>query len=102
MDWSAVRFAWREVTPKVIPNTATTSSAEARKIFAVSPSAGLIALEPCIGRILAAVLVLVGLPAVAARIEGDLHVPPPHAGCRDGHVVDDFGGDPLVPHVQAI
>src|SRR6267378_2920930 len=98
MDSSAVRFAWREVTPKVMPSTATTSSAEAKKTFANSPNAGLVALVAGIGLILLPVLVLVRPPPVAAGVEGNLQVC--HAGPRpDGHVLDDFRGDPLVPHV---
>src|SRR5213592_88301 len=92
-----------------MPSTATTSSADARKIFAVRPNggagaaagarAGLVALEPGIRRVVVPVLVTVGLPLVAARVQGNLEV-----GLRDagGHVFHDLAGDALVPHVQPI
>src|SRR2546427_11749433 len=101
MDASAVRWALTDVTPNVIPKTATTSSVEARKIFAVSPNAGLVALAAGIGRIVTSVLVAMGPPGVAAGVQRDLHVPPrvPAVG-RD--VLDDLSGDALVPHMQAI
>src|SRR2546422_2652450 len=78
MDASAVRLACNDVTPKVAPSTATTSSVEPRKIFPASPKP-LVALESGIRWIVLAVLVLVGLPLVAAGVEGDLEVdrPPP-------------------------
>src|SRR6266481_1764561 len=100
MEASAVRFAWRDVTPKVMPSTATTSTAAARKTFAKSPNVGLVALVPGIGLILFPVLVFMGPPLVAACIECDLHVS--RAGRPDRYVLDDLGGDPLVPHVQAV
>ena len=74
IDASAVRFAWMDVTPKVMPNTTTTSNAEATKTFAKRPNAGLIALVPGVRGILFAVLVLVSPPLVAARIERQLQV----------------------------
>src|SRR5882672_10341828 len=100
MDSSAVRFAWSEVTPKVMPSTATTSSAEAKKTFAKSPNAGLVALVAGIGLIFLPVLVPVRPPPVAARVEGNLQIR--HTGGSHGHVLDDFRGDPLVPHVQTV
>src|SRR2546426_3842542 len=66
-----------DVRPNVTPSTATTSRVEARKIFAVSPNAGLVALAPGIGGIVTSVLVAVGLPMVAARVQRDLQRPPP-------------------------
>src|SRR6266496_413275 len=85
-----------------MPSTATTSSADARKIFAVRPNggaaagagAGLVALEPGIRRVVVPVLVAVGPPLVAARVQGD-----PEVGLRDagGHVPHDLAGDALVP-----
>src|SRR5438093_13135371 len=65
-----------DVRPNVTPSTATTSRVEARKIFAVSPNAGLVALAPGIGGIVTSVLVAVGLPMVAARVQRDLQRPP--------------------------
>src|SRR3989442_8759974 len=78
MDASAVRLACNDVTPKVAPSRATTSSVEPRKIFPASPKP-LVALESGIRWIVLAELVLVGLPLVAAGVEGDLEVdrPPP-------------------------
>src|SRR5688572_27327664 len=100
MEASAVRFAWIEVTPNVIPSTATTSSAEARKIFAVSPSPVLVALASGIRGVVAAVLVAVRLPAVPARVQRDLDLG--RGRRRRRHLFDDLGGDALVPHVQAV
>src|SRR5438034_1170511 len=65
-----------DVRPNVTLSTATTSRVEARKIFAVSPNAGLVALAPGIGGIVTSVLVAVGLPMVAARVQRDLQRPP--------------------------
>src|SRR5437867_8691174 len=65
-----------DVRPNVMLSTATTSRVEARKIFAVSPNAGLVALAPGIGGIVTSVLVAVGLPMVAARVQRDLQRPP--------------------------
>src|SRR2546422_8349444 len=99
MDASAVRLACNDVTPKVAPSTATTSSVEPRKIFPASPKP-LVALESGIRWIVLAVLVLVGLPLVAAGVEGDLEVdrpppspPPPPAAA----VFPPPGPAPLVP-----
>src|SRR6266571_6608051 len=99
MAASAVRCALTDVTPNVIPKTATTSSVEARKIFAVSPNAGLVALASGIGRIVASVLVAMGLPRVPAGVQCDLQVRFRAPG-RD--VFNDLAGDALVPDVQAI
>src|SRR5438876_247581 len=93
MAASAVRLAFTDVTPNVIPSTATTSSVEARKIFAVRPNAGLVALESGIGGVVASVLVAMGLPLVAAGVEGDLELWFPPAAGRD--VLDDLAGDAL-------
>src|SRR5439155_25975926 len=65
---SAVRLAWIEVTPKVPPSTATTSSAEARKILPASPKV-LIALASGVRGVVASEFVLVGLPLIAAGVE---------------------------------
>src|SRR5882762_10129956 len=100
MDASAVRFACREVTPNVMPSTATTSSAAARKTFAKSPNAGLIALVTGIGLVLLPVLVLVRPPLVAARVESDAQVS--QSTTRDNQVFDDFGGNTFVPRVHAV
>src|SRR5436190_16579898 len=83
-----------------MPRTATTSSVEARKIFAVSPNAGrsLVPLAPGIGGIVPAVFVVVGLPFVAAGIQRDLQI---LIACR-GNVLDQFAGDALVPDMEAI
>src|SRR5437667_1722141 len=99
MAASAVRLAFTDVTPNVIPSTATTSSVEARKIFAVSPNAGLIALASRVGGVVPSVLVAMGLPLVAAGVQRDLQIRLPISG---RHVCDHLGGDALVPHVQAI
>src|SRR5207247_2329075 len=78
MDSSAVRLARSDVTPNVAPSTATTSSAEARKILAASPKrTALVPLEPSIRGIVLAVLVLVGHPAKAAGVELDREVGDP-------------------------
>src|SRR6266550_5560483 len=78
-----------------------TSSVEARKIFAVSPNAGLVALAAGIGRIVTSVLVAMGLPGVAAGVQRDLQLPSRFfAPGRD--VFNDLAGDALVPDVQAI
>src|SRR2546422_10561625 len=67
---SAVRFAWSEVSPSVTPSTAATDTVAATKILAPSPSRGtLITLVAGIRGIVFAVLVLVGHPAEAARVE---------------------------------
>src|SRR6266566_4275355 len=87
-----------EVRPNVTPSTATTSRVEARKIFAVSPNAGLVALESGIGGIVAPVLVAVRLPMVAARIQRYLQRGIP-AGA---HVPHNFDGNTLMPDVQPI
>src|SRR5438093_13750256 len=88
-----------DVTPNVIPSTATTSSVEARKIFAVRPNAGLVALASGIGGVVASVLVAMGLPLVAAGVQRDLHIRLP---ATRRNILDDLRGDSLVPHVQAI
>src|SRR5206468_7723363 len=87
-----------DVTPKVIPSTATTRSAEARKIFAVSPNADLVALESGIGGIVLPVLVAMRLPAVAARVQRDLQ----RITTSRGDVGDDLRRNALVPDVQTI
>src|SRR5712692_4893067 len=98
---SAVRLAWSEVRPNVAPSTATTSSVDATKILPARPKTGaLVALEALIRRVVPPVLVLVGLPLVAVRVEGDLEIT--HSLRRDGHVPDHLGPDPLVPDVQPV
>src|SRR6266566_4324393 len=87
-----------DVRPNVTPSTATTSRVEARKIFAVSPNAGLVALESGIGGIVASVLVAVRLPMVAARVQRDLQ----RGIVTCGHVPHDLRWNALVPHVQPI
>src|SRR5437879_13168619 len=62
-----------DVRPNVTPSTATTSRVEARKIFAVSPNAGLVALASGIGGIVASVLVAVWFPVVAASVQRGWH-----------------------------
>src|SRR4029077_2873046 len=99
MDASAVRFAWTDVTPNVIPSTATTRSVEATKILAVRPNAGLVAFASGIGGVVASVLVAMGFPLVAAGIQRNLQVLLRGSG---GDVLDDFAGNALVPDVQAI
>src|SRR3989442_10329545 len=87
-----------DVRPNVTPSTATTSRVEARKIFAVSPNAGLVALASGIGGIVASVLVTVWFPVVAASVQRDLHGG--IATC--GHVPHDLRWNALVPDVQPI
>src|SRR6266481_280454 len=99
MDASAVRFAWTDVTPNVIPSTATTSSVEATKILAVRPNAGLVAFASGIGGVVASVLVAVGFPLVAAGVQRNLQVLRSGSGCD---ILDDFAGNTLVPDMQAI
>src|SRR5712692_8759437 len=99
MEASAVRLASSDVTPKAAPSTATTSRVEPRKILPASPKP-LVALESGIRRIVLPVLVLVGLPLVAARVEADLQVTCPLR--RDGDVLHHLGRDPLVPDVQRV
>src|SRR4026207_420464 len=86
------------VTPNVMPSTASTSSAEATKILAVRPNAGLVAFASGIGGVVLPVFVAVRLPFVAARVERNLEIA---VGPR-GHFPDPFGRHPLVPHVQAV
>src|SRR5258707_115138 len=103
MDASAVRVAFREGGAHAksrTPTTATTSSAAARKTFAKSPNAGLIALVTGIGLVLLPVLVLVRPPLVAARVESDAQVS--QSITRDDQVFDDFGGNAFVPRVHAV
>src|SRR5439155_5997624 len=103
MAASAVRLAFTDVTPNVIPSTATTSSVEATKILAVSPNAGLVALAPGIGGVVSSVLVAMGLPLVAAGIQRNLQLLLRGPRPRPGHdVLDDFAGNTLVPDVEAI
>src|SRR5205823_10239714 len=92
-------FAWSDVTPNVTASTATTSSAVARKIFAVSPNAGLVTLASGIGRIVLPVFVVVRLPMVAARVQRDLEV---RLRCTGGDVFDNLHWDSLMPDVEAI
>src|SRR5213593_1216796 len=87
-----------DVTPNVIPSTATTSSVEAMKIFAVRPKC-LVAFASGIGRVVASVFVAMRLPRVAARIQRDLQV---LRSDSRGHILHDFARDALVPDVQAI
>src|SRR2546425_4644308 len=104
MDASAVRLACNDVTPKVAPSTATTSSVEPRKIFPASPKP-LVALESGIRWIVLAVLVLVGLPLVAAGVEGDLEVdrpPPPPPPRRAGGCFLPLGSPPLCPAARLV
>src|SRR3989442_14798531 len=92
-----------DVRPNVTPSTATTSRVEARKIFAVSPNAGLVALAPGIGGIVTSVLVAVGLPMVAARVQRDLQRPPRPPGiatCR--HAPPHLPWNALVPDWEPI
>src|SRR3989449_3188666 len=97
---SAVRVAERAVIPKLAPSTATTSSVEAKKIFAARPNrTGLVALEPGIRRVVFAQLVLVRHPAEAARIELDLE--PGHTRRPDGELLHRLRA-PLVPDVQGV
>src|SRR5512145_905711 len=100
MDSSAVRFACIDVTPNVTPRTATTSSAEARKIFAVSPNAGLVALASGIGRIVLPVLVAMRLPAVTPRVQRNLYQLVGPTSRRD--LLDDFRRNALMPDMQQI
>src|SRR5439155_23157438 len=89
-----------DVRPNVTLSTATTSRVEARKIFAVSPNAGLVALAPGIGGIVTSVLVAVGLPMVAARVQRDLQRPPrPPAIATCRHVPHEPRWNALVPDV---
>src|SRR5437867_12584548 len=100
MDSSAVRCACSDVSPNVRPSTTTTSSVAARKTFAVRPSrAGLIPLASGIRRVVFAVLVLVGDPAEAARIELDLETA--HARGADRQVARHVRG-PRVPDPQRV
>src|SRR5438876_12143067 len=100
IDSSAVRFACSEVSPNVTPSTATTSNVAARKILAARPSrTGLVALDSGIGRVVLAVLVLVGLPAEPARVE--LDVGEGRARGADRHQLRDLRA-PLVPGVQGV
>src|SRR3989442_6396574 len=97
---SAVRVAERAVIPKLAPSTATTSSVEAKKIFAARPNrTGLVALEPGIRRVVFAQLVLVRHPAEAARVELDLE--PGHTRRPDGELLHRLRA-PLVPDVQGV
>src|SRR5690242_10929229 len=96
---SAVRFAWIDVTPNVPPSTATTSSAEARKIFPASPKV-LITLASGVGGVVAPELVLVRLPFVAAGVERDVDLDRRTGGHDD--VLHHFGRRALVPHVQPV
>src|SRR5947199_205584 len=92
-----------DVTPNVIPSTATTSSVEAMKSLAVRPKAraGLVAFASGIGRVVASVLVAMWLPLVALGIQRDLQVL--QSGRRpSSHVLHDFTRNALVPHVQAV
>src|SRR5258706_4972928 len=100
MDASAVRLAWMDVTPNVMPSTTTTSRAEATKPFAKRPNAGLIALVPGVGGILLPVFVLVVSPLVAACVERDAQIS--RAGGGHNHVLHDFARDALVPHGHAV
>src|SRR5439155_1017425 len=100
IDSSAVRLAESDVSPNVTPSTPTTDSVAAMKILAPSPvRAILVALASGIGRVVVAVLVLVGHPAKAARIE--LQVDARSALRRDQHVLCHLGA-PLVPGVQHV
>src|ERR1041385_746820 len=100
IDSSAVRFACSEVSPNVTPSTATTSNVVARKILAASPSgADLVAFDSGIGRVVLAVLVLVGLPAEPARVE--LDVGKGRARRADRDRLGDFRA-PLVPRMQGV
>src|SRR6266571_575837 len=100
MDSSAVRLARSDVTPNVAPSTATTSSAEARKILAASPKrTALVPLEPVIRGIVLAVLVLVGHPSKAAGVELNREVGDPRGA--DHHLPRDFGSA-VVPDVQRV
>src|SRR5438876_9097635 len=92
-----------DVRPNVTLSTATTSRVEARKIFAVSPNAGLVALAPGIGGIVTSVLVAVGLPMVAARVQRDLQRPPrPPRTATSPHVPPPLPSNALAPDVQPI
>src|SRR5438128_1618635 len=98
IDSSAVRCACRDVSPRVTPSTPATDSVAAMKILAPRPSrAGLVALASGIRRVVFAVLVLVGHPAEAARVE--LQLDPRSAGRRDAHRTLDLRAA-LVPGVQ--
>src|SRR3989442_402716 len=100
IDSSAVRFARSDVTPKVAPSTATTSSAEPRKSLAASPKrTGLVAVAPGIGGIRLAELVLVRHPVEATRVELDREVGDPLRA--DHHGLRDLGAA-VVPHVQRV
>src|SRR5438045_3935083 len=88
-----------DVTPNVPPNTATTSSAEARKILPASPKV-LIALASGVRGVVVSEFVLVGLPFVAAGVER--HVDIERGSGRYGDVLHDLRGCPLVPDVQAV
>src|SRR5205809_2192291 len=98
IDSSAVRCACRDVSPRVTPSTPATDSVAAMKILAPRPSrADLVALASGIRRVVFAVLVLVGHPAEAARVE--LQLDPRSAGRRDAHRTLDLRAA-LVPGVQ--
>src|SRR5256712_1537541 len=97
---SAVRFAWSEVSPSVTPSTAATDTVAATKILAPSPSRGtLITLVAGIRGIVFAVLVLVGHPAEATRVE--LELDPPRSRGGDLDLPHDLGGA-LVPPLQHV
>src|SRR6266571_3731501 len=97
---SAVRFAWSEVSPSVTPSTAATDTVAATKILAPSPSRGtLITLVAGIRGIVFAVLVLVGHPAEAARVE--LELDPRRSRGGDLDLPHDLGGA-LVPRMQRV
>src|SRR5215510_7217561 len=101
MAASAVRFAWKEVTPKVTPSTARISSADATKILPARPNrVPLVALASGIRGVVLPELVLVRLPAEPARVERDLDVG--DAVRPDDHVAHELLRRPLVPHVQLV
>src|SRR5438309_1159612 len=92
---SAVRLACIDVTPNVTPSTATTSSAEDRKIL-------LVTLTAFVRGIVAAVLVLVRRPPVAASVEGDRDVGHRRRAGPHGDFLHDLERAALVPHVQPV
>src|SRR5438093_452636 len=90
---SAVRLACIDVTPNVTPSTATTSSAEDRKIL-------LVTLTAFVRGIVAAVLVLVRRPPVATGVEGDGDVGRRRRAGPHSDFLHDLDRAALVPDVQ--